>query len=205
MPTSHDRRRRLHEIKKGHPLLIRGNQLTEKVWIWTLKEHPHTAVGSRRGFDVRVYHYSAPAWQPYFVTLTSKEGWVMDSIDLPTAAAAEAAALQMLSDITDTTDRSSRPLPSSEAAQIAKAHAERVEHITAALIAAIEAAGATYPQAQHALTRAFGALIGANAETDADRSAAVSTASHAIAGCAENASLIARHGRKLRSTRSRMN
>jgi hypothetical protein len=184
--------------------LIRGNQLTEQVWIWTLREHPHTVIGSRRGFEVRIYHYPAPAWQPYFVTLTAKEGWVMDTIDSPTAAAAEAAALQMLSDLTDT-DSARRPVPSSEAAQIAKAHAERVEHITAALITAIEAAGATYPQAKHALTCAFGALIGANAETDADRTAAVSTASRAIAGCAENASLIARHGRKLRSTRSRMN
>jgi hypothetical protein len=135
----------------------------------------------------------------------AKEGWVMDTIDLPTAAAAEAAAVQMLSDLADRADHTRRPVPSSEASQMAKAHAERVEHITAALIAAIEAAGATYPQAQHALTRAFGALIGANAETDDDRTAAVTTASRAIAGCAENASLIARHGRKLRSTRSRMN
>jgi hypothetical protein len=191
--------------KKVHPLLIRGEQLTEKVWIWTLRQHSHTVIGSRRGFEIRVYHYPAPAWQPYFVTLTAKEGWVMDAIDLPTGAAAEAAALQMLSDLTDTDDQPRRPVPSSEAAQIAKAHAERVEHITTALIIAIEAAGATYPQAQHALTKALGALIGANAETDADRTAAVSTAGRTIAGCAENAALIARHGRKLRSTRSRLN
>jgi hypothetical protein len=191
--------------KKIHPLLIRGEQLTEKVSIWTLREHPHTVIGSRRGFEMRVYHYPTPAWQPYFVTLTAKEGWVTDAIDVPTGAAAEAAALQMLRDLADTEDHPRRPVPSSEAAQMAKAHAERVEHITAALIIAIEAAGATYPQAQHALTRAFGGLIGANAETDADRTAAVSTATRAIAGCAESASLIARHGRKLRSTRSRLN
>jgi hypothetical protein len=191
--------------KRTHPLLIRGEQLTEKVSIWTLREHPHTVTGCRRGFEVRVYHYPAPAWQPYLVTITAKEGWVMDATDLPTAAAAEVAALQMLSDLADPADNMRRPVSSSEAAQMAKAHAERVEHITTALITAIDTAGATYPQAQHALTRAFGALIGANAETDADRAAAVSIASRAIAGCAENASLIARHGRKLRSTRSRMN
>jgi hypothetical protein len=196
------------KLKKAHPLLIRGEQLTEKVAIWTLKEHPHTVAGSRRGFEVRVYHYPAQSGEPYFVTLTSKEGWVMDALHSPTAAAAEAAALEILEalgDFSPGTDTIRRPDPSSEAAQMDRAHAERVEHITVALIAAIEAAGATYPQAKHALTRAFGAVIGANSETDADRDAAVSTATRAIAGCAENASLIARHGRKLRPRRSRVN
>jgi len=194
--------------KNVHPLLIRGEQLTEKVAIWTLKEHTHTVVGTRRGFEVRVYHYFAQGWEPYLVTLTLKEGWVMGAVHSPTSAAAEAAALEILKalgDFSPGAENLRRPNPSSETAQIDRAYAERVEHITVALIAAIEAAGATYPQAKHALTRAFGALIGANSETDADRDAAVSTATCAIAGCAENASLIARHGRKLQPRRSRVN
>ena len=64
---------------------------------------------------------------------------------------------------------------------MAQAHADRVEHLTAELIAAIEAAGASYPQAKHALTRALGALIGSNAQNDADRAAALSIATRAIA------------------------
>src|SRR5271156_5708422 len=57
---------------------------------------------------------------------------------------------------------------------MAQAHTDRVEHLTAELIAAIESA--SYPQAKHALTRALGALIGSNAENDADRDAALSIA-----------------------------
>jgi hypothetical protein len=74
---------------------------------------------------------------------------------------------------------------------------------TAELIAAIE--GASYPQAKHALTRALGALIGSNAQNDADRDAALSIATRAIAGCAESAPLIAKYGRRLQSRRSRLN
>jgi hypothetical protein len=194
--------------KRVHPLLIRGERLTEKVAIWTLKEHPHTVAGSRRDFQVRVYRYLAQGWPPYLVTLTSKEGWVIDALHSSTAAAAETTALEILEalgDFSPGTDTVRRPDPSSETGQMHRAHAERVEHITGALIAAIEAAGATYPQAKHALTRAFGALIGANSETDADRDAAVSIATRAIAGSAENAYLIARHGVKLRPRRSRVN
>jgi hypothetical protein len=191
--------------KHVHPLLIRGEQLTEKTAIWTLKKHPHTVAGCRRGFEVRVYHYPAQGWEPYFVTMISKEGFVMDATYSPTAAAAESAALELLSDLTPTDDNVRRPVPGSEAAQIAQAHADRVEHLTGALIAAIEAAGATYPQAKHALTRALGALIGSNAESDADRAAALSIATRAVAGCAESAPLIAKYGRRLRPTRSRLN
>ena len=72
-----------------HPLLIRGAQLTEKTAIWILKKHPHTVAGCRRGFEVRVYHYPAEGWDPYIVTILSKEGWVMDTTHSPTAAAAE--------------------------------------------------------------------------------------------------------------------
>jgi hypothetical protein len=61
--------------KTIHPLLVRGKQLTEKVWTWTLKEHPHTVAGRRRGFEVRIYHYPAEGLDPYFVTIVSKEGW----------------------------------------------------------------------------------------------------------------------------------
>jgi uncharacterized membrane protein len=190
---------------KHHPLLIRGEQLTEKTCIWTLKKHPHKVADSRRGFEVRVYHYPAKGHEPYLVTIVSKDGWVIDRMHSPTAGAADAAALEALSDLTGAADNAHRPLPESEAAQMAQAHADRVERLTGALIAAIETAGANYPQAKHALTRALGALIGSNAENEADRTAALSIASRALAGCAENASLIAKHGRKLRSTKSRLN
>jgi hypothetical protein len=70
---------------------------------------------------------------------------------------------------------------------------------------AIEAAGASYPQAKHALTRVLGALIGSNAQNDADRASAVSIATRAIAGCAESAPLITKYGRRLQSRRSRLN
>lgn len=188
-----------------HPLLIRGAQLTDKVWTWTLKNHPHKVIGNRRGFEVRVYHHPAKGREPYLITLVSKEGWVMDATPSPTAAAADAAALDMLSGLTDADPNTRRPDPTSEAAQMAKAHADRVEHLTAQLIATIEAAAATYPQAKHALTRTLGALIGSNAETGAARDAAVSIAARAIAGCAESAPLITRYGRHLQSRRSRLN
>jgi hypothetical protein len=188
-----------------HPLMLRDAQLTDKVWIWTLKNHPHKVAGSRRGFEVRIYHHPAEGRDPYLITLVSKEGWVMDAAPSPTAAAADAAALDMLSGLTDADDNARRPDPTSEAAQMAKAHADRAEHLTDQLIAAIEAAGASYPQAKHALTRVLGALIGSNAETEGARDAAVSVVARAIAGCAESPPLIARHGRRLQSGRSRLN
>jgi hypothetical protein len=55
------------------------------------------------------------------------------------------------------------------------------------------------PQARHALARPLGALIGPNSENDADRAAPVSITTSALAGCAEDASLLAKHGRKRRS------
>jgi hypothetical protein len=86
-----------------------------------------------------------------------------------------------------------------------QAYGERVEQLTAGLVAAIEAAGANYPQAKHALTRTLGAIIGSNAQNDAERAAAVSIATKALAGCAESAPLIAKYGGRLKSTRSRLN
>ena len=154
---------------------------------------------------MRIYHYPAERLDPYFVAIVSKEGWVMDGMLSPTAAAAETAALEALSDLTPVDHNARPPAPTSEAAQMTQAHADRVEHLTATLIAAIEDAGASYPQAKHALTRAMGALIGANAHNDADRTAALSIATRAIAGCAESAPLIAKYGRRLRSSRSRLN
>ena len=90
--------------KHIHPLLIRGRLITEDTAAWILKDHPHRVAGCRRGFEVRVYHYPAEGWEPYFVTITSKKGWVMDGTHSPTAAAAESAALEMLSDLTDVDD-----------------------------------------------------------------------------------------------------
>jgi hypothetical protein len=188
-----------------HPLLIRGAQLTEKTAVWTLKEHPHTVAGNRRGFEVRVYHYPVTGWDPYFLTITSKEGWVMGAEHAPTAAAAQSAALEMLSTLTHDEGNPRRSATTSEAQQMAQAHADRVEHLTGTIIAAIAAAGANYPQAKHALTRALGALIGGNTQDDADRAAALSVANRAIAGCAESAPLIAKYGRTLRSAKSRLN
>lgn len=186
-----------------HPLLIRGAQLTEETAIWNLKEHPHTVAGCRRGFEVRVYHYPAEVWDSYLITIISKQGWVMGATHSPTAAAAEAAALEVLTTLTRADDNA-RPLgPPSEAAQMVQAYADRVEHPTAELIAAIE--GASYPQAKHVLTRALGALIGSNAQNDADREAALSIATRAVAGCAGSTPLIAKYGRRLQSRRSRLN
>ncbi len=190
------------KLKKVHPLLIRGEQLTEKPAIWRLKDHPHTTVGRRRSFEVRIYHYPAKDWPPYLVTLIADEGFMIEAIHSPNAAAAQATALEMLGGLSCGADH---PSSTSEAAAVKQAYADRVDHITGALIAAIDAAGATYPQAKHALARAFGALIGANSETDSARAAAVSTASRTIAGCAENATPVARHGRTFRSPGSRLN
>lgn len=191
--------------KSTHPLLIRGEQLTEKTAIWKLKKHPYTVAGRRRGFEVRIYHYPAEGLDPYFVTIVSKEGWVMDGTRSPTAAAAETVALEALSGLTHVDTNPRPPDPASEGTQMAQAYADRVEHLTARLVAAIEHAGASYPQAKHALTRALGALIGSNSRNDADRAAALSIATRAIAGCAESAPLIAKYGRRLQSTRSRLN
>jgi hypothetical protein len=49
---------------------------------WKIANHPHTIVGCRRGFEVRVYH--DPDWsEPYFVTVIETEhGWIMDAIDI---------------------------------------------------------------------------------------------------------------------------
>jgi hypothetical protein len=190
---------------RTHPLLIRGEQLTEETAIWKLKKHPHTVAGNRRGFEVRVYHCPAEGWDPYFVTITSKEGWIMDAEHSPTAAAAQSTALEMLSTLTHDDNHARHSATPSEAQQMAQAHADRVEHLTATIIAAIETAGGTYPQAKYALTRALGALIGCNCQNDADRQAALSVATRAIAGCAESAPLIAKYGRRLQPTRSRLN
>ena len=144
--------------KQIHPLLIRGKQLTDKVWTWTLKDHPHTVVASDRAFQIRIYHYVAKSFDPYLVTIVSKEGWVMDATPSPNPVTAQTTALQMLDDLDPPPDHPS----------IAQIHADRVEQLTEALITAIETAGANYPQAKHALTRALGALIGANLNTDTD-------------------------------------
>ena len=180
--------------KPIHPLLIRGKQLTEKVSIWTLKDHPHTVVGSHRGFQIRIYHYSAKGLDPYFVTIVSKEGWVMDATHSPNPVTAQNTALQMLDDLD----------PPPDHPPIAQTHADRVEQLTEALVTAIETTGANYPQAKHALTRALGALIGANLNTDTDLEAAVTIAANAIAGCAKSPPVITKYAYRLRSTPTRL-
>ena len=79
-----------------HPLLQRGEKLTDRVYVWTLKDHPHRVVGDRRGFEVRLYHDDT--WPvPYMVsTVDQAAGSVTDLETMPTAAAAEAAAHEML-------------------------------------------------------------------------------------------------------------
>ena len=183
-----------------HPLLIRGEQITEHTAISTLKEHPHKVAGRRRGFEVRIYHYPAEGWDPYFVTMTSMEGWMMGGEHSPTAAAAEAAALEMLNDL-------ARPLRSLSASDPRRMvdHADRVDRLTQTLIATIEATGVSSHQAQHALAQTLGAVIGSNACNDAHRAAAVSRATSAIGVYAGDSSLLARHGRKLHPAKSRLN
>ena len=185
-----------------HPLLIRGTQLMEKVWTWTLKDHPHTVAGSCRGFEVRVYHHPAEGWNPYLIALVfAKEGWIMDSTYATTADAAQSEAQELLDHLIQRQPRTFTPEDLDRMAE----HKDRVERLTHALLAAIETAGATPPQAKHALTRTLGIIIGSNAQSDADRDAAVSLASRAIAGCAKDAALAASHGRELRPNRSRLN
>jgi hypothetical protein len=83
-------------MKLAHPLLQRGAQVTEDVWIWTLKEHPHRLVGTRRGFDVCIYENND--WvEPYLVSMTDQaNGYVMNLDVVSNADAAEALALEML-------------------------------------------------------------------------------------------------------------
>jgi hypothetical protein len=188
--------------KAIHPLLIRGKQLTDKVWTWTLKDHPHTVAGTCRGFEVRIYHFPAEDWDPYLVALVSrKEGWVMNSIYASTAAAAVSDAQELLDDLNRRQPRSFTPADLDHMAE----HKDRVERLTRTLLAALDDASATPAQAKHALTRTLGVLIGSHAQSDADREAAVSLATRAIAGCAEDAALAARHGRELRPAKSRLN
>jgi hypothetical protein len=80
-----------------------------------------------------------------------------------------------------------------------------VERLTGSIIAAIESANASFPATQHALTRALGAIIASNSQDQRNRAAAVSLATRAVAGCAENAELVAKYGRTLRPSLSRMN
>ncbi len=81
----------------------------------------------------------------------------------------------------------------------------RIERLTCTIIAAIEAADASYPEAEHALARALGAIIGSNSRDERNRAAAVSIALQVVAGCAENEKLLAKHGRALRPFHSRLN
>lgn len=83
-------------MKPTHPLLRRGEKITDRTWIWTLKAHTHKLVGRRCGFEVRIYENGD--WpEPFLVTLTSQtKGWVMDAEAVPNAAAAEAAAFALL-------------------------------------------------------------------------------------------------------------
>jgi hypothetical protein len=125
----------------------------------------------------------------------------MDSTCASTAAAAESEAQELLDHLTQRQARTFTPADIDRMAE----HKDRVERLTRTLLAAIEAAGATPPQAKHALTRTLGVLIGSHAQNDADRDAAVSLASRAIAGCANDAALAARHCRELRPSKSLLN
>jgi hypothetical protein len=75
------------------------SRITEKTKASKMIEHPHTVIGNRRGFQVRVYH--DPEWQiPYFVTIISGEhGWIMDGTAVPTEAAAQTEAIDMLASL----------------------------------------------------------------------------------------------------------
>jgi hypothetical protein len=132
--------------------------------------------------------------------MISKGGWMMGGEHSPTAAAAEAAALEMLNYLA----RPLRSLSASHARRMVD-HADRVDRLTQTLIATIEAAGISSPQAQHAFAQTLGAVIGSNARNDADRAAAVSRATSAIGVYAGDASLLAKHGRKLHPAKSRLN
>lgn len=86
-------------IAKSHRDLMIGTQLTEKTKAWKMVTHPHTVIGERRGFQVRVYH-DAEWPQPYFVALVdTAHSWVMDGAAVPTEAAAQAAAIALLAGV----------------------------------------------------------------------------------------------------------
>ena len=59
-------------------------------------DYPHTVIGHRRGFQVRVYH--DPEWpEPYYVAMIAQQtGWLMDGAAVPTQAAAQMEAFDML-------------------------------------------------------------------------------------------------------------
>jgi hypothetical protein len=187
--------------KRTHPLLTRGEQITEEISAWRLKDHPHTVAGERRGFEVRVYHHPAEGWDPYLVTMIStKEGWVMGTEHSPTAAAAEATAREMLIHLAEPP----RAFSASDAKGMID-HVDRVDRLTQTLIAKFQATGVSSAEAQHALAQTLGAVIGSNARSEPDRAAAVSRAADAIATYANDATLLAKFGRKGQPSKTRLN
>lgn len=79
-----------------HPLLQCGEKLTDRVYVWTLKDHPHRVVGRRRGFEVRLYQDDTWPLSYMVSTVDQTDGYVTDLETMPTATAAEAAAHEML-------------------------------------------------------------------------------------------------------------
>ncbi len=69
---------------------------TDGIKIWKIAEHQHAVIGERRGFQVRTYH-DAEWPEPYFVAIIAMNtGHVMDGSTVPTEAAAQAEAFDML-------------------------------------------------------------------------------------------------------------
>jgi hypothetical protein len=83
-------------MTKTHRDLLIPFPMTEKTTAWRMVDHPHTVIGDRRGFEVRIYH--GPEWpEPYYVTMIAQQdGWLMDGATVPTEAAAQAEAIAML-------------------------------------------------------------------------------------------------------------
>ena len=86
-------------MSKTHRDLMIPYPMTEKTTAWKMIDHPHTVIGDRRGFQVRVYH--DPEWEePYYVAMIAQQtGWLMDGATVPTQAAAQMEALNMLASL----------------------------------------------------------------------------------------------------------
>jgi hypothetical protein len=89
-------------MAKTHRDLLIPFPMTEKTRAWKMIDHPHTVIGERRGFQVRVHH-NAEWPEPYYVAMIARNsGWLMDGAAVPTAAAAQAEALNMLASLDGT-------------------------------------------------------------------------------------------------------
>ena len=92
--------------RKIHPLLVRGESLTETIYEWTLAEYPHQVAGMRAGFEVRIYDCPADGFARFLIAEIGQEhGWIVQTENVITAQAARAAAQEILSQLAELPER----------------------------------------------------------------------------------------------------